>query len=38
MENIVVGILCVVVAFAGIFGWWYENGHSKREKNNSNTK
>ena len=38
MENIVVGILCVIVAFAGIFGWWYENGSSKKEKNNSNTK
>lgn len=37
MENIFVGILCIIVAVAGIFGWWYENGSSK-PKDNGNKK
>lgn len=39
ISNIIVGIMCVVVIAAGIFGWWWENGgsyqDSKKEEDKS---
>ncbi len=26
LSNIIVGIMCVIVAVTGIWGWWMENG------------
>lgn len=34
MENIFVGILCIIVAVAGVFAWWYENGNTNAKDNN----
>lgn len=30
--DIFVGIMAVIVAGAGIWGWWIENGSNKRNK------
>ena len=37
MQDIFVGVLCVIAALAGIWCWWYENGESsgKGKKENS---
>ena len=33
MQDIFVGILCVIAAAAGVWCWWYENGDdSKSDK------
>lgn len=39
IENIFVGVLCVVVAGVGIFGWWLDNGSTfKNKKTEENDK
>ena len=39
ISNIIVGIMCVIVIAAGVFGWWWENGgayqDSKKEEDKS---
>lgn len=30
-QNIFIGVLCVVVLVAGVWGWWIDNGKSDKE-------
>lgn len=37
VQNIFVGVLCVVALGVGIWGWWFDNGGSfKNDTNESN--
>lgn len=32
IQNIFVGVMCVIVAAVAVWGWWLENGPEKKDK------
>ena len=38
ISNILAAIMCVIALAAGIYGWWMENGGSKKGGDKKDTK
>ena len=38
LQDIFVGFLCVVVAAAGLWGWWIDNGDTLKKDNHKEEK
>lgn len=36
LQDIFVGVMCVVVAAVAVWGWWIENGPESKEEKNKN--
>lgn len=35
-QNIIAGVLCVIVLAAGVWGWWVDNGGTFKRDNTKN--
>ena len=33
VENVLIGVMCVICIAVGVFIWWMENGHSSDDGN-----